>query len=466
MLSLIVAHVRLGFVDVPEVRFANSDSARVAYQAYGDGPALVAVPPLVSNLEIAWEHELYRRAFERFARHVRVVIFDKRGTGLSDRYEKYPTVEQRIGDIAAVMDAEGIQRASLLGLSEGGLISQLFAGACPERVDRLVLLNSCMPEKDVETREIYAQSYFGSEEALLAGLEGLVESWGVDPGYLVDLFCPCQKDNPAFVRWAGRYARLGCTSADLGRHLESINLLCAEHGIETLERIQAPTLVIQVSCDRVVPPGFARFMAEHIRGARYLEVAGDDHFCWVMPNWREVVDPIIEFVTDRPVARTEVTRRFAVVMFTDIVDSTTSAARVGDATWRETLDSHDRIAWRAANDHGGRIVKSTGDGVLAIFESPSAAVACATELRAELAAIGLDIRAGLHAGEIEVRDETDISGLAVHIAARVEHAADSGQILVSPTLRDLLLGTELQVRDTGERRLKGLDGAWRLFELC
>jgi class 3 adenylate cyclase len=453
-------------MEVPETRFAvTSDAVRIAYQAFGEGPPVVMVPGLVSNAELNWEHELTRRVLEYEARHVRVVLFDKRGIGCSDRFEEPPTLEQRIGDISAVMDAEGLERASVLGLSEGGVMSQFFAATCPERVDRLVLVESDILDNQVSFDDRYDGHELASIDKVLWLFERVIDSWGVDPRFFVEWFCPSQRDNEGFVRWAGRWERLSATRDDIARQIASFVGMKDGLGPETLDRIVAPTLVMHMRGDRVAPVAAARLVAGRIRGAEYREFDGIDHFAWVAPNWRELVDCVIEFVTGRPVAGLEPTRRFAVVLFTDIVDSTRSLSDVGDVTWRETLDRHDRIAWKTTDDHRGHIVRTTGDGLLATFDSPSAATHCAAALRRELAAIGVDIRAGLHAGEIEVRDETEIAGLAVHVAARVEQAAAAGQVLMSGTMRDLLLGTDIGTEDAGEHTFKGVDGQWRLHAL-
>jgi class 3 adenylate cyclase len=454
-------------MEVPEIRFARSDDGvRIAYQAFGSGPPVVIASGLVSNVELNWEHELTRRVLEYQSRHVRTVLFDKRGIGCSDRFEEFPSLEQRIGDISAVMDAEGLERASLVGLSEGGVMCQLFAATCPERVDRLVLVDTHILDNQVSFDDLFRDTWLGSLEGLMSTFDHLVESWGEDPVFFVDLFCPSQRDNEGFIRWAGRWERLSATRDDIRRQLDSFGMMFATHGPEILDSIVAPTLVMHVRGDRVAPAKIGRLLAERIPGAQYREFDGEDHFVWIMPNWRELVDCWIEFVTDRPIAERAHSRRFAAVLFTDIVDSTRSLSAMGDATWRETLDSHDRIAWRTTDDHHGHIVRTTGDGLLAIFDTPSAAIHCAAALRRELAAIGLEIRAGLHAGEIEVRDETEIAGLAVHVAARVEQAAAPGQVLMSATMRDLLLGSDISTEDAGEHTFKGVDGQWRLFALC
>lgn len=333
---------------------------------------------MVSNVELAWEHDTFRRCREYIGRYLRVLEFDKRGMAGSDRFEQAPTLEQRIDDIDAVLDAEGIARAHVLGLSEGGLMGQFFAAIRPERVDRLVIVNltigsSALGQARLERRDSDPP---WCVEDTFARFERMFDGWGREPEHLVDLFAPSLKADRAFGRWVGRFQRQTCSRTDVRRQFESILALDAN---DRLGDIRAPTLVVHVIGDRACPPKFGRYLAKHIPGARYAEFHGDDHFCWVMPNWRELMDCWIEFVTGQaPAARSE--RRFATVLFTDIVDSTARAAEVGDAAWRDMLDRHDRIAWQSIERHDGKLVKNTGDGLLMTFAAPSQAVACATSL--------------------------------------------------------------------------------------
>jgi len=440
-------------VETPDIRFTKIDDVSIGYLRCGTGPDVVIIPPLISNIEIMWENELWRRVLEFIAGHIRMLQFDKRGIGISDRFEEHPTLEQRIGDIRAVMDAEGIERASLMGLSEGGLMAQLFAALHPERVDRLVLINS-LPGASTWAR-------FGQSAETLTKATKLLDTWGRDPTFLVDWFMPSQRENVAFLRWIARYQRQTASPADFRRQMESLASLDA---IDHLAGIKAPTRVIHVTGDRAVPVEAGRFLAASIPGADYVEVEGEDHFCWVMPQWRKVADPFLEFVTGtRPTSRSE--RRFATVLLTDIVASTEQARTVGDDAWQLTLQSHDRIAWKTIDAHRGNVVKSTGDGLLVTFGSPSDAVACAVALRRELASVGIAIRSGLHAGELMLREDGDVSGLAVHLAARVTQAAAADTIYVSSTVRDLLLGGDQTFADRGEHVFKGIDAPWRLYQL-
>jgi class 3 adenylate cyclase len=453
-------------VRVPETKYARAaDGLRLAYQQWGEGPRVMVVPALLSNMDVAWEHEYIMRVHDFLGRHLTVAAFDKRGMGLSDRPDSAPTLEERTGDIVAVMDALGWETASLMGVSEGGVMSQLFAASSPERVDRLVLHNTIAPRRYWE--RIPALIADGdrpvvSEQEVKARFDQLADGWPENAHEFVEWIMPDQTDNESFVRWVGRYQRLSASPRDFRRQVESIFTIDAD---DAPERITCPTLVMHVRGDRVLPVVFGRILAEVIPDAGYIEIAGDDHFSWALPNWRDIADPFVEFIAGTSVARVA-SRRFATVLFTDIVDSTRQAANLGDAAWREVLDGHDRVARKLVDHHGGHVVKSTGDGLLVVFDAPSSAVECGTALCCELGDVGVQIRAGAHAGEIELHDDGDISGFAVNLAARVEQNAADGQLWVSSTLHDMLLGGTTTFADRGEHRLKGTDGTWRLFAVC
>ncbi len=449
-------------MQAPETHYARTGDLRLAYQKWGDGPPLLIVPALVSNAEISWEHELYRRTLEHLGRHMTCVHFDKRGIGLSDRFEAAPTLEQRNDDIHAVLDAVGWDRAHLVGVSEGGVMSQLFAADFPERVDRLVLLNTFVSPRYRPRVLDYIEDGdppLQTPEQLYERFLHVVETWSEDPGYMVDWEMPSQSANESFVRWIGRLQRLSSSPKDFHRQLDSVFTLDAG---DAPERISAPTLVMHVKGDAVLTVAMGRLLAELIPQARYVEITGADHFSWIMPNWRDQSDCMIEFLTGSPVPRTT-TRRFGAVLFTDIVDSTKQSNALGDAGWRGILDGHDRVARRLIDHHGGRVVKSTGDGLLVVFDAPGSGVDCGLELTDALKEIGVQIRAGLHCGEIEVHDDGDISGIAVNLAARVEQQAADGELWTSSTVRDLMLGGPVTFSDQGEHELKGMDGSWRLF---
>jgi pimeloyl-ACP methyl ester carboxylesterase len=393
-------------VDVPEVRFADAGGVSVAWQQFGHGPDVLMVPPLVSNVEIAWEHEYYRRFLEHLGRHLRVVAFDKRGVGLSDRFATAPTLEERTEDILAVLDAAGLERVALAGVSEGGLMAQLFTAQHPERVERLVLINSLPGVSGFIAAHTAPDGSLGPFEEKLGAFAHLVETWGREPQFMVDWFSPCYSDDAAFVRWVGRLQRQSATAQDIARQIESVSTLDA---VDQLGDITVPTVIMQSIRDQVVPFASARYLAERIPGSTIVELDSDDHFAFTHPDWRTPTDQFIDFVAgSRPVREAE--RRVQTVVFTDLVGSTAGAVAAGDEAWHRLLDAHDRIAWEAVGRHSGSIVKSTGDGVLARFDSPSSALAFATEVRRALDTVGLQIRCGLHTGEIELRDNGDIAG--------------------------------------------------------
>jgi class 3 adenylate cyclase len=448
-------------MDISELKYARSGDVDIAYQQYGSGPDLVIIPGLVCNVELAWEEEVYRRVREHIGKYLRVTEFDKRGMGSSDRFEELPTLEQRIDDINAVMDAEGLERAHIIGLSEGGVMAQFFAALHPERVDRLVLANSMVGASAHGNLRWQDDDPRMPRAEVIGRFQRMIDTWGREPEHYVDLFTPSKKDDAAFTRWVGRFQRQTCSRTDIERQFSSLHDIDAN---SRLGDIRAPTLVVNVTGDRCIPPAYGRYLADHIPGARYEQFAGEDHLSWVMSDWRGLTDCWLEFLTGNAPSVNAV-RRFATVVFTDIVDSTARSGEIGDSAWREMLDRHDRIAWSAVDRHAGTLVKNTGDGLLMTFATPSDAVACASDLVRELDAVGLRVRAGVHAGEIMVREDGDVSGLAVNLAARVQEVGPGGSTLVSSTVRDLLLGGECSFTEHGEHDLKGIEGTWHLYEL-
>jgi class 3 adenylate cyclase len=449
-------------MNTPPVKFASaSDDVRIAYVAWGEGPPLVLAPAIISNVEMVWENDNYRRVFERIGQHASVIAFDKRGIGMSDSFDEPPTNEQRISDLVAVMDAEDLERAHISGMSEGGLLAQILAVAHPDRVDRLIVSNSFAPRDSMgRVAELaYPPLMSGDEE--LARWDEVIEHWGEATSRTVPWIMPSQADNDPFRVWEARFERQTATRTGFRNQLESISALNMT-GIP--QQIQAPTLITHTTGDQVVNVGHGRVLAELIPAATFIEFDGRDHFWWMAPNWRDIVDSHIEFLTGGPAAPV-VERSFATVLFTDLVGSTASAAAAGDQQWAETLNNHDHIAQRIVHQHSGTVVKSTGDGLLATFGGPSLAVGAAAAIRAQLADIGLSIRAGIHAGEIEHRS-ADIAGFAVNLAARVENAAPNGEIYVTSTVRDLLLGGSFEFEDAGAHDLKGIEGSWLLCRLA
>ncbi len=451
-------------MQVPDTRYARTGDLRLAYHRWGDGPPLLIIPDLVSNVEIAWEHELYRRCLEHLGQHMTCVYFDKRGIGLSDRFDDAPTLEQRNEDILAVMDAVGWQRAHVLGTSEGAAMAQLFAADFPERVESVTLINTFVSPRYYSNIPRYMKKgdpWINDGQKIYEHFQQIVETWGEDATEMVAWEIPSQAGNESFTRWMARLQRLASSPRDFIRQLQSIMALDAG---DAPERIKARTLVMHVAGDQVLNVAMGRLLGDVIAGARYVEIEGADHFAWILPNWRDVDDAVIEFATGASPKR--ITRRqFGTVLFTDIVESTRQSASVGDANWRAVLDGHDRTARALIDQHLGRVVKSTGDGLLAVFDTPSHGVECGVRMCDALKGIGVPIRAGVHAGEIEVHDDGDISGIAVNLAARVEQNAADGELWTSSTVRDLMLGGGATFTERGEHQLKGIDGSWRLFSV-
>ena len=451
-------------MQMPETHYARVGDLRLAYQKWGDGPPLLIIPDLVSNVEIAWEHELYRRCLEHLGRHMTCVYFDKRGIGLSDRFDDAPTLEQRSEDILAVMDAVGWERAHVMGTSEGAIMGQLFAADFPNRVESLTLINTVASPRYRDRIPRYlreGEPAPSRPNQIYEHFMHILETWGEDARALVEWEIPSQAGNESFTRWMARLQRYAASPRDFKRQLDSIFVLDAG---DAPERITARTMVMHVKGDQVLHVAFGRLLADLIAGARYMEIEGADHFAWMLPNWRDLDDAIIEFATGTSLKRTS-TRQFGTVLFTDIVDSTRQSAAVGDANWRAVLDSHDRTARGLIDEHRGRVVKSTGDGLLAVFDVPSQGVECGVKMCDALRGIGVEIRAGIHAGEIEVHDDGDISGIAVNLAARVEQKAADGELWTSSTVRDMMMGGSARFTERGEHELKGIDGSWRLFSV-
>lgn len=435
-----------------EIRYARSDGLDIAYEVFGSGPRdLVLVHGWVTNLELLWEHPRVARTLCRLGSFCRVIQFDKRGTGLSDRVpvDRLPTLEQRMDDVRAVMDAAGSERAVLLGYSEGGPMCTLFAAAHPQRAEALIMYASFAAR---HREPGYPWAPTPQERARHVAM--LRESWG-GIAHLPDL-APGVMDDAGFVDWWRRFLRSSASPA-AAVALTTMNTDTDVRSV--LPAIRVPTLIVHRTGDRRADVRGARWMARQIRGARYVELPGDDHLLWADPD--PIVDAVEEFVTGVPPSRVP-ERVLMTVLFTDIVDSTRTAAALGDETWRATLDRHDEIVRRCVERYRGREVKSTGDGLLAAFDGPARGVRCAQTIRSAVAPLGLEVRGGLHTGEVEIRGD-DISGLAVHIAARVAALAGAGEVLTSRTVRDLVAGSGIAFAPRGTHELKGVPGRWELY---
>jgi class 3 adenylate cyclase len=438
--------------DPPQTRYAKADDGvHIAYQVFGDGPIdLVVIPGFISHLDLVWEDPGLAGALERLGSFARVIAFDKRGTGMSDRAERLPDMDRRMLDIGAVMDAVGCRQAALFGVSEGGPMAIVFAATHPERVQALILLNTfgCLAARADFTIGV-------PRENLDHFVEHIEPRWGTGVG--LGAWAPSIADDPASRTL---FARLQRVAASPGSAMVVLSSLVDVDVRAALPLIHAPTLVMHRSGDRMIPLVLGRHLAEHIPGARFLELDGTDHFWWTEDTDR-ILDETQEFLTGtRPAVEPD--RVLATVLFTDIVDSTHQAVARGDKVWRVLLDQHDSLADRQVTRFGGRIVKTTGDGVLATFDGPARAVRCAQAISEGARSLGLEVRAGVHTGEVERRGD-DIAGLGVHIASRIESLAGPGEVLVSRTVTDLVAGSGIAFRDRGPHDLKGVPGRWEVF---
>ena len=431
---------------VPKTQYAKSGDVRIAYQVVGEGPFdLVFVPGFISNLDVAWEEPYRARVWTRLAAFARLIMFDKRGTGLSDRTVGVPTLEERMDDVRAVMDAVGSQQAALFGISEGGAMSVLFAATYPERIRALVLYGTYG----------HFLSWVIPPDMIDAALARLEKNWGT--GESLRLFAPSVASDETFkLSWA-RFERLGASPSAV------VALMRMNSEIDVrpiLPSIRVPTFIIHRQGDVRVNVEAGRFMARQIPNAKYLELPGSDHLLWTGETER-VLDAVEEFLTGSRSA-IESDRVLATVLFTDIVNSTKRAETIGDRAWHDVLDRHNSLVRREISRHRGHEVRTMGDGFLATFDGPARSIRCALAINEGVEALGLQVRAGLHTGEVEMADD-DLSGIAVHIASRVATMAKPGQVLVSNTVRDLVAGSNIRFHDEGSHSLRGLTESVRLF---
>lgn len=427
---------------LPDTRYARSGDVSIAYQVMGDAPIdIIMVPGIVSHVEFLHELPGYTAFLRRLASFARVVTFDKRGQGLSDRMSAASSLEERMDDVRAIMDDIGSRQAVLLGFSEGAAMSALFAATYPERVSHLILFGG------------YARS-FRTEEMILERLK----LWGTGAVGIKGLM-PDQATNPDTVALFARFERLSASPGAIKAY-SSLNMLIDVSSV--LPNVRVPALVLHRRTDAMVPVEFGRDVAARIPGAKFIEYPDGDHAFWT-GDVETLTGDIEEFITGHRDGSVDALERvLATVLFTDIVDSTRSAAELGDQTWRRLLDNHDQIARQTVDKHRGTLIKSTGDGILATFDGPGRAVRCAIAFEAASKQIGLPLRAGLHTGEIEMRGR-DIGGIAVHAAARVMARAGPREILVSRVVTELVAGAGLKFSERGSHELKGLPGRWDLF---
>jgi pimeloyl-ACP methyl ester carboxylesterase len=441
-------------IEPGETRYAKSGDLSIAYQVTGEGPDLVCVAGSLSHVELGWETPATAPIYRRLARFGRLITFDKRGMGLSDRDAALPTLEERMDDVRAVMDTVGSESAALVGMSEGGPMSLLFAATYPERVTALVLWSTF-------ARLAWAPDYpFGVEQQVGdAFCDRMEASWGT--GRVWPMIST--NDSPDDEATRRRYARLERNSATPAMASAANRFALRVDAREVLGTISARTLVVHRSDDPVTPLEHGRYLAEHIRGARLAVFPGAFHFSGI-GNDEDALDEIELFLTGTQ-AEHEIDRVLKTVLFTDIAGSTERAVQMGDRRWHELLATHDSTVRRELTRFHGQEVKSTGDGFLACFDGPARAIRCARAIGEEVGAIGLEVRSGLHAGECVARGE-DLAGVAVHIGARVASLAGPGEVLVTSTVRDLVAGSDIEFTDRGAHALKGIPGEWQLLAVA
>jgi class 3 adenylate cyclase len=437
----------------PETRYARLGDLHLAYQVLGEGPPdILLLDQWLSHMEAQWDVPPVAELRERLAAFGCLIMFDKRGTGLSDPVptSALPTIEEWMEDVPAVLDAIGSSEVVLITNIGGGIMAMPYAAANPDRVSSLVLV-------DCFARFLAAPDFpIGAPaEALDAALAQADTGFG--RGVMIDIFAPSLADDVSLRQAWSRYER---QAASPGSTTAIVRLIYESDVRSVLPAIRVPTLVVHRAQARGFSVDHGRYLAAHIPGAKYVELPGTDNLIWA-GGQDEIVAEIQEFVTGRRPAP-EPQRVLATVLFTDIVGSTRLAAEIGDGRWRSLLAEHDRVLRRQLDRFGGRPVKGTGDGILATFDSPARAIRCAVAIRDNVAELGLEVRAGLHSGEIELSSD-DIVGLAVHVAARIEALADGREILVSSTVRDLVAGSGLTFTDRGTHELKGVPGEWHVY---
>ena len=439
-------------MEMPQTRFARSGDVHIAYQVFGDGPMdLLVCGSWQSNVEGRWEVPLMARFLRRFAAFARVIIFDKRGVGLSDPVPltQLPSLEEWMDDVRAVLDDAGSKRTAIYGALDGGVMAMLFAATYPERVAALILEHCYAKVGRAPDYDI------GVPDPLLAQMPELIRRLWIN-GHMLSVVAPSRSSDEVLREEFARYAR---ASASPGAAAAMVEMLRHVDVRYVLPSIQAPTLVMHQRDAAFYRVELGRYIADHIPDAKFVELPGSD-IAW-FGDQETIVGEMEEFLTGvRPIPHPD--RVLATVMFTDIVDSTRFAAEWGDARWRNFLERHRELSRRQLGIHRGREVQMLGDGFLATFDGPARAIRCATSIGEGSRALGVDVRSGLHTGECELIGD-DVGGIAVHIGARVASLASPGEVLVSSTVKDLVVGSGLNFDDRGPHELKGVPGEWRLF---
>ncbi|MCI4353687.1 MAG: adenylate/guanylate cyclase domain-containing protein [Thermoplasmata archaeon] len=446
-------------MDAPEVRYAKSADVHIAYQVYGSGPInLVYAPGSVTHLDYRWGYPSSKRFFEALGKFARVAIFDKRGTGRSDRDTGIPTFEQNMDDIRAVMDAADFRDAVLFGMSGGVAMSILFAASYPARTRSLILYGG-------EAKGSWDPDYpwASTEEQWKSAFDRIERTWGTKEweDRRVSALAPSRRGDEEFTRWLGDTSRMG------GSPGAALALGKSEMAMDVrsiLPAVHIPTLVIHLSEDRVCDVGEGRYIAAHVPNARLLELPGVDHLFYVDERLTDrILQEIKNFVT-RTEPMWHPDRMLTTVLFTDIVGSTKRAAELGDSKWQVILERHNSMVKNEVERFTGSVVKNTGDGFLVTFDGPTRALRFAWAVTRSAKDLGIEIRAAAHTGEC-IFGATDVSGIAVHVASRILNEASAGQVLVSSTVRDLVYGSGISFKDQGEHELKGIEEKRRLFSV-
>jgi class 3 adenylate cyclase len=440
----------------PETRYVTTrDGRAIAWSAVGDGPIdLLYVPQAISAMEHIWDHPTAAAFFARISACARLIMFDRRGSGMSERLEEPAPLEDQMDDVHAVLDAAGSERCAVMAIYEGGPMAMLFAASAPERVNSLLLYASF-------ARASHAHDYDWAwpEQARTAAMDAYRDTWG-DGRLIAEHFAPAYVQDRRLVEWLGRLERLAMDPT-YGRKSAAFNGRLDVRPL--LPTIRVPTLILHRRHDSAIDHRHGQYLAEHIPGARLVTLEGHDSLPFLGDS-DAVAGEIEEFLTGTR-ADHEPDRVLATVLFTDIARSTERAAELGDQRWRSLLEQHDAAVRTQIARHRGREVKSTGDGFLATFDGPARAIRAARAIKDEVEQIGLDVRAGVHTGECEVIGD-DVGGLAVHIAARVMALAEPAEVLVSSTVRDLVVGSGLEFEPRGEHDLRGVPGPWRLWAVA